>query len=91
MQTINRYLIIPATLAMVFCSSISIDAAEEVKTIMCNGGIVNVGDTTYDVEDKCGQPNSRDRSQWFYEFGPSQPAYLVIFNEGKVVQIMEEK
>ena len=31
-------------------------AAQEVSTIMCDNGIVNIGDMDVDVQDKCGQP-----------------------------------
>ena len=66
-------------------------AAEEASSIMCDNGIVNVGDMDVDVQDKCGEPNSKNMNEWVYNFGPDEPVYTVIFNEGKVVRIMEDE
>ena len=63
-------------------------AAEETSTMMCDEGVVNIGDTDVDVRDNCGEPNTQGANQWVYDFGPSQ-SFTVIFEEGKVVRIME--
>jgi len=44
-----------------------------------------------DVQDKCGEPNSQNMNEWVSNFGPSQPVYTVLFNEGKVVRILEDE
>ena len=75
-------------LMMAFGSSIPIFAAEETSTMMCDEGVVNIGDADVDVQDKCGQPNSQSMNKWIYDFGPSQ-SFTVIFKEGKVVRILE--
>jgi hypothetical protein len=71
----------------------SVFAAEEASSIMCDNGVVNIGDQDADVQDACGQPNSRnyELNAWVYNFGPSQPVYTVIFKEGKVVRILEDE
>jgi hypothetical protein len=66
-------------------------AAEEASTMMCDEGVVNIGDADVDVQEKCGEPNNQGMNEWVYDFGPSEPVYTVIFKEGKVVRILESK
>ncbi len=73
---------------MAFGSSIPIFAAEETSTMMCDEGVVNIGDADVDVQDKCGQPNTQGANEWVYDSGPSQ-SFTVIFEDGKVVRILE--
>ena len=75
-------------LVMVFGSSTAGLAAEEASTMMCDEGVVNLGDTDADVQEKCGEPNSQSMDKWIYDFGPSE-YFTVIFKEGKVVRILE--
>ena len=89
MKTITDYLVILVSLAMVFGGQVYLFAAEEASSIMCDEGVVNIGDMDVDVQDKCGEPNSQNLDEWVYNFGPSQPVYTVIFKDGKVVRILE--
>jgi len=66
-------------------------AEEQASTIMCDNGIVNIGDMDVDVQDKCGQPDTQQMNQWVYNFGPGEPVYTVIFKESQVVKIMEDE
>ena len=91
MKTIKDYLVILVSLALVFGGQAYLFAAEEASSIMCDNGMVNIGDMDVDVQDKCGQPDSQNMNEWVYNFGPSQPVYTVIFNEGKVVRILEDE
>lgn len=91
MKKTNIYFIGFVFLATALGGSIPIFAAEETSTMMCDEGVVNIGDADIDVEDKCGQPNSQSIDEWVYNFGPSQPVYKVIFKEGKVVRILEDQ
>ena len=91
MKAIKVHLVILAFLAMEFGGQAHLFAAEEASSIMCDGGVVNIGDMDVAVQDKCGQPNSQNMNEWVYNFGPSQPVYTVIFNDGKVVRILEDK
>ena len=71
---------------MVFGNTISIFAAEETSTMMCNEGVVNIGDTDADVRKKCGKPNSKTMNEWIYD---GDPSLTVIFKKGKAQRIPE--
>jgi hypothetical protein len=90
MKTIKNAHIILVTLAMIFSGQAYLFAADEASSMMCDEGVVNIGDMDVDVQSKCGQPDSQNMNEWVYNFGPSQPVYTVIFNEGKVVRILED-
>jgi hypothetical protein len=90
MKTIKSYLVVFVSLAVLFGSHAYIFAAEQISSIMCDNGMVNIGDMDVDVQAKCGEPNSQNMNEWVYNFGPSLPIYTVIFNEGKVVRILED-
>jgi hypothetical protein len=75
-------------LAMAFGSTTTVLAAEEASSMMCDEGVVNIGDTQADVQEKCGEPNSQSMDKWIYDFGPSE-YFTVIFKEGKVLRILE--
>jgi hypothetical protein len=89
MKTITSYLVILVSLAMVFGGQVYVYAAEETSSIMCDEGVVNIGDMDVDVRSKCGEPNGGDLNEWVYNFGPAQSVYTVIFKDGKVVRILE--
>ena len=73
---------------MALGSPVFIFAAEEASTIMCDEGVVSIGDADVDVQEKCGEPNTKGMNEWVYNFGPSEPVYTVIFKEGKVARIL---
>ena len=89
MGKINIYLIGLIFLAMTLGSVMPIFAATETSSMTCDEGVVNIGDADSDVLDKCGQPNTQSMNEWVYNFGPSQPIYIVIFQDGRVVRILE--
>jgi hypothetical protein len=91
MKNRNIYFVGLTFLMMVLGNPAFIFAAEETSSMMCDGGVVNIGDADVDVQDKCGQPNSQSINEWVYNFGPSQPAYKVIFKDSKVVRILEDE
>ena len=59
MKKINIYFIGFVFLATALGGSITIFASEETSTMMCDEGVVNIGDADVDVQDKCGEPNSQ--------------------------------
>ena len=88
MKKIILYFIGFVFVVMVLGNPAFIFAAEETATMMCDEGVVNLGDTDVNVRDKCGEPNSQSMDEWVYDFGPSQ-SFKVIFKAGKVVRILE--
>ena len=73
---------------MVCSNPISIFAAEETATMMCDEGVVEIGDTDADVREKCGKPNRESTNEWVYDDGPT---FTVMFKEKKVIRILEDK
>jgi len=57
---------------------------------MCDEGVVNIGDTDADVQEKCGEPrevlrpDSQDPVKWVYDLGGT---YYVSIVNGKVERI----
>ena len=93
MKLVITYFTVLVFLGIGFSGAASVFAAEEASSIMCDNGVVNIGDKDVDVQDACGEPNSQnyELNAWVYNFGPSQPVYTVIFKEGKVVRILEDE
>ena len=85
------YSIFLAALLILCMKSVSISAEQEATSMLCDNGTVNIGDYDVDVQNKCGQPSSRQMNVWVYNFGPSQPVYTLIFDEGKLVRILEDQ
>ena len=88
MKKTNIYFIGFVFVVMALGSPVFIFAAEEASTMMCDEGVVNIGDMDADVREKCGEPNSQSMDKWIYNFGPSE-SFTIIFKEGKVVRILE--
>ena len=88
MKIITIYLFGLTFLLMILGGSISLYAAEETSSMMCDGGVVSIGDSDADVREDCGEPNSQGEYQWVYNFGPGE-SYTVIFKDGEVVRILE--
>ncbi|MFZ0243005.1 MAG: DUF2845 domain-containing protein [Desulfobacterales bacterium] len=67
-------------------------AAGNAESIMCDNGVVRIGDFFQTVQDTCGEPEKKEGKFWRYNFGPSEPVYTVEFDEnGKVVRILEDQ
>ena len=91
MKPITVYLIVLVSLAVLLGSYPSIFAAQEASSIMCDNGVVNIGDMEATVQDTCGEPNSKTFNEWVYNFGPDQPVYTLIFKDGQLVKILEDE
>ncbi len=76
---------------LVIAISGSVFASEEASTIMCDNGVVNLGDMEATVQDTCGEPNSQGMDEWVYNFGPDQPVYTLIFKDGQLIKILENE
>jgi len=68
-------------------------AIEDVTSMPCDQGPVSIGDTEAAVFSTCGEPSSRnyEMHQWKYVFGPSEPVYVLTFDNGKVVRIQVDE
>jgi len=91
MKAITGYLVVLVSIAVLFGSYPSIFAAEEASSIMCDNGVVNIGDMDVSVQETCGEPNTKRMNQWVYNFGPSQPVYTLIFKDGQLIKILEDE
>ena len=89
MKAIGGYLIVLVSLAVLSGSHTAVFAAEEASSIMCDNGVVNIGDMQATVQDTCGEPNSQGMNEWVYNFGPDQPVYTLIFKDGQLIRILE--
>ena len=67
-------------------------ASQDADSMMCDNGVVAIGDFFQTVQDKCGEPDKKEGKFWRYNFGPSQPVYTVEFDEnGNTVRIIEDQ
>jgi hypothetical protein len=71
---------------MSFAYGIDLDDSSECE---CSNGIVNIGDSKYDVIKKCGEPTSReDRGTvWVYDFGSTRFIHYITFAGDTVERI----
>jgi hypothetical protein len=55
----------------------------------CSNGILNIGDSKYDVIKKCGEPTSREDREtvWVYDFGSIKFIYYITFDGDTVERI----
>jgi hypothetical protein len=59
-------------------------------TFRCGTKLVDVGDSEYDLLDRCGEPSARDGNRWIYDRGPEQLTIIVKVGEGVVRSINTE-
>ena len=64
MKPITAYLILLLSLAVLFGIYPTVFAAQEASSIMCDNGVVNIGDAEATVQDTCGEPNSKTFNEW---------------------------
>jgi len=88
MKKRNVYLIGLLLVVMVVGNTFSIFAAEETPSVMCDEGILKIGDSDGDVREKCGHPNRQSLDEWEYY---DDPSFTVYFEEKKVVRILVEQ
>lgn len=63
---------------------------EDVDSLECSNGIVNVGDSKSDVLEKCGEPTRREGFQgylWVYDFGSLDFLYYLTFYQDRLERI----
>ena len=78
---------------MLFLVSASPSSAvdrEDVSSLECSNGIVNVGDSKSDVLEKCGEPTRKEGFQgylWVFDFGSSDFLYYLTFYQDRLERI----
>ena len=61
-------------------------------SIMCDNGVVAIGDFSQTAQDKCSEPDKKEGKFWRCSFGPSLSVYTVKFDEiGNTVRIIEDQ
>ena len=71
---------------------LTVVAAGDTDSIMCDRGVFAIGDFSQTVQDKWGEPDKKEGKIWRYNFGPSLPVYTVEFDENSnVVRIVEDQ
>jgi len=85
------FVVLSFLIVFLFCasSSFSIDR-EDVSSLGCSDGIVNVGDSKSDVLEKCGEPTRKEGFQehvWVYDFGSSSLVYYLTFSRDRLERI----
>jgi hypothetical protein len=88
MKKRNVYTIGLLLVVMVFGNTFCIFAAEEADSVMCDQGILKIGDTDGDVREKCGKTARESENEWTYD--DTTPSFTVYFEEKKVVRILVE-
>ena len=59
-------------------------------TLRCPQGLVELGDTKYDVRQACGEPAYSDYDLWIYDFGPGRFNRLLRFADDRLVTIEQD-
>ena len=88
MKKRNVYLIGLLLVVMAFGNTLSSIAAEEADSVMCDEGILKIGDSDADVREKCGKTARESENEWAYD--DATPPFTVYFEEKKVVRILVE-
>jgi len=85
-------IVLPLFLVVLGMGHSTVMASDNAESMMCDNGVVRIGDFFQTVQDKCGEPDKKEGKFWRYNPGPSEPVYTVEFDEnGNVVQIVEDQ
>ncbi len=85
------FFVLTVLILFLFCvsSSFAVDR-EDVSSLGCSDGIVNIGDSRSDVLKKCGEPIRKEGFQeylWIYDFGSSKFVYYLTFTGKRLERI----
>jgi hypothetical protein len=59
-------------------------------SLRCGTKLVDVGDSVYELLEKCGEPSAREGNRWIYDRGPEKLKMIVRVGEGVVRSIHTE-
>jgi hypothetical protein len=62
---------------------------DDYSVIQCPGGIISVGDTRFEVMEKCGEPTRVEDygNIWIYDYGPTEFVRYITFVDDEVERI----
>jgi hypothetical protein len=63
---------------------------DDVSSLGCSDGIVDMGDSKSDVLEKCGEPTRKEGFRehlWVYDFGSSHLVYYLTFSRDRLERI----
>jgi hypothetical protein len=88
MKTIGICFILVAFLLPVFAGQ-ALAELDDYSVIQCPGGVISVGDTRFEVTEKCGKPTSvEDNGRiWIYDYGPTEFVRYITFVQDRVERI----
>ena len=88
MKRIGIFLILAAFFLLPFVGQ-ALAELDDYSVIQCPGGIISVGDTRFEVVEKCGEPTRvEDNGDIFiYDYGPTEFVRYITFVEDKVERI----
>jgi hypothetical protein len=88
MKSIGIYFILAAFFLLLFAGQ-ALAELDDYSVIQCPGGIISVGDTRFEVTEKCGEPTRVEDNGdiWIYDYGPTEFVRYITFVEDKVERI----
>jgi hypothetical protein len=89
MKKRNVYFVLLSCLLVFYFAASSVHALDDTDSLQCDGGIISAGDTKFQVQQKCGEPTSKEGmgNVWIYNFGSSQFVYYITFIGNQVERI----
>jgi hypothetical protein len=68
------------------------------RVFRCGSNLVHVGDTIYRVASLCGSPDfshiasvTSTREMWVYDCGPGRLVKVLVFNNGRLINVRTER
>ena len=89
MRRLNFCISFLCLLIIMFLSVPGPHALDDIDTLRCSESIVMIGDTKYDVENKCGKPTRQQErgDLWIYDFGGTGFVYYLYFTDDNLERI----
>jgi hypothetical protein len=84
MKSEKRFIL---SLLVLFCSLIGTGVVTATDAIECGTELVNVGDSEYELLEKCGEPTQRRGNELIYDQGTGSLLKIVTVGNGRVLSI----
>ena len=89
-KSINFLVLLSLLIMFVICPSTFAFERDDVSTLECTDGIVNIGNSRSTVLEKCGEPTKKEGPReylWIYNFGSSSFVYYLTFTGDRLERI----